>query len=267
MRKQGIGLALCGAAVAAALLSPSASAATLAGDYQLQATEASSGPGPALTDVGAGAKSFAINTLFGTDRQVLTFPAGSGLQMSPANVGAGFGPYSVVTTFRLGNVSGSGGYARILDGTNGTADDGLYSHDGKIDWYDSGGAGDNESSSPVLADNVYATVAMVTLGLLKPLKMYVDGTQRASFEGYPLLTANNLRFFLDDGAENSSGAVSCIRVYDGALTDAEVAGIGSSPTCQAPPSPPTTTARKCKKHKKPRSAESAKKKCKKRKKH
>ena len=63
--------------------------------------------------------------------------------------------------------------------------------------------------------------------------------------------------------------MSCIRVYGGALTNAEVGAIGASPTCAAPPSPaPLVTKKKCKKHKKMhRSAESAKKKkCKKKKK-
>ena len=68
---------------------------------------------------------------------------------------------------------------------------------------------------------------------------------------------DTLRFFKDDGtSEESAGAVSCIRVYSGALTDAEVSGIGASPTCgpvSAPVSPPAaaeTTKKKCKKHKK-----------------
>jgi hypothetical protein len=85
--------------------------------------------------------------------------------------------------------------------------------------------------------------------------------------------ADTLRFFKDNvtgpsTGEDSGGAVSCIRVYSGVLTDAEVGGIGASPTCgTGTPPPTTTTKKKCKKHKrKHRSAESAKKKCKKKKK-
>ena len=89
----------------------------------------------------------------------------------------------------------------------------------------------------------------------------------------PVVT-DTLRFFKDDGtSEESAGAVSCIRVYSGALTDAEVCGDRRQPdlrTRQRPSSPPAaaeTTKKKCKKHKKKhRSAESAKKKCKKKKK-
>jgi hypothetical protein len=88
--------------------------------------------------------------------------------------------------------------------------------------------------------------------------------------------ANTLRFFKDNSSgEESGGAVSCIRVFKGVLTDAEVSGIGASPTCTAPASaqlpaqaPVGTPSKKsCKKKKrKHRSAESAKKKCKKHKK-
>jgi hypothetical protein len=266
MRKHGMRAALGGSMVAAALFAASgASAATLTGDYQFQGTRASSAAGPALTDIGAG-NAFRSETVMGATRQVLAFPQGNGLQMQPAGLGLLASPYSVVMTFRLGNVSGDGEYARILDGSEGGSDDGVYSHDGKIDYYASG---DNESTSPVLANNVYATVAMVARGGLQGLNLYVNGTHQASYEGYPGVTNEDLRFFKDNGSEESAGAVSCIRVYDDALTPEEVSGIGASPDCIAHPSqvaPPTV--KKCKKHKRRhRSAQSAKKKkCKKRKK-
>jgi hypothetical protein len=256
---------IAGIAVAACLaIAPFASAATLTGDYQFQGTRASSAAGPALTDIGAG-NAFQSDPVMGTTRQVLAFPLGSGLQLAPANIGAYTGPYSVLMTFRLANVSPAPfGFARILDGTNGTAEDGLYSHNGKLDWYDSGGSGSNESTSPVLADNVYATVALVAQGGLPGLAAYVNGTFATSFEGYPNITANTLRFFKDNTNEESAGAVSCIRVYEGALTPVELAGVGASPTCGTV-SAPATHRKKCKRHKKKhRSAESAKKKkCKK----
>jgi hypothetical protein len=106
---------------------------------------------------------------------------------------------------------------------------------------------------------------------------YVNGNFVVQMNSPMDVSSNNLRFFVDNtsgGAtgENSGGAVSCIRVFLGALTDQEVTAIGANPRCGAPgpPSTPSTpaTKSKCKKHKKKhRSAESAKKKkCKKKRK-
>jgi hypothetical protein len=254
--------------VAAAVLACAApaGAATLIGDYQLQGTRASNGPGAALTDLGAGANSFQTDTVMGVSRQVLAFPQHNGLRLNPT--GTTGSTYSVVATFRLADVSS---YKRFLDSTNGTSDSGFYSHTGMADYYDNGN--DYESPSAVLFNNTYATVAITQL--YPPASalssIYVNGVLAAQHgTAYPVL-GDTLRFFKDDGAvEESAGAVSCIRVFSGALTAAEVSAIGASATCAVPALPPlegTGFHKKCKKHKKKhRSAESAKKKCKKHKK-
>jgi hypothetical protein len=235
---------ICGAALAAALLAPSASAATLTGDYQFQGTRASSGPGPALTDIGAG-NVFVSDNVMGATRQVLAFPAGTGLQMSPAGLGSGSGTYTEVVTFRFASVTPD--YFRILDSTNGTGDSGLYIHEGKLDFYDQDTGTDFESSSALLSPDTYATVAMVS-GFPYDAIAYFNGARVAQFfRGYGVI-ADTLRFFKDDSSEESAGAVSCIRVFNGALSDAEVAAIGASPTCTAPPA--VTKKKKCKKKKK-----------------
>ena len=65
---------LGGLAIAIGLLwASAASAATLVGDYQFQGTRASAGPGPVLTDIGAG-NAFQTDTVMGAQRQVLAFP-------------------------------------------------------------------------------------------------------------------------------------------------------------------------------------------------
>jgi hypothetical protein len=129
------------------------------------------------------------------------------------------------------------------------------------------------SPSVVFGANVYATVA-VTSSPPSPSKIYVNGIEVLNANETLPVVADTLRFFKDDSnGEESAGAVSCIRVFKGALTDAEVSGIGASPSCSGPPSatpaenPSAKPAKKvCKKHKK-RSAEAAKKKkCKKKKK-
>ena len=268
---------LGGFAIATALLGTSAaSAATLIGDYQFQGTRASSGAGSTLLDVGS-TNSFQSDTVMGTSRQVLRFPLHSGVQMSPAGIGGSTAPYSVVTTFRLDAIDG---YRRILDPSPGNGSDrGFYDYSGQASIYPDG----SEELSPqiVFATNNYATVA-VTSTPLTLTKVFVNGNpvveSLAADETIPVVS-DTLRFFKDNTTtttdEDSAGAVSCIRVFSGVLTDAEVSAIGASATCKAPdqPQPPaqgpgTATKKKCNKHKKKhRSAESAKKKnCKKKRK-
>jgi hypothetical protein len=250
-------------AVAAAAWTSTASAATLLGDYQLQSTRASSGPGPTLTDI-AGGNAFQTENVMGSTRQVLTFPRNSGVQMNPS-VGTGQVPYSIVSTFRLDPITQSpdaDSYVRILDQGNATTDLGFYAHDGRADYY---GALEMQSPGVVFSDNTYVTVA-ITSSPPALSRIYVNGALAVSAADTLPVVANTLRFFKDNhDYEDSPGAVSCIRVYGGVLTDDEVAGIGASPTCGTVASP-APTKKKCKKHKKKHRAAEAKKKCKKKKK-
>jgi hypothetical protein len=74
-----------GIAVVTALFTASAaSSATLVGNYQFQGAKASSGPGPALSDVGSGGStSFQTDSVMGSSRQVLSFPEGTGGRHEP----------------------------------------------------------------------------------------------------------------------------------------------------------------------------------------
>ncbi|HEY6771609.1 MAG TPA: LamG-like jellyroll fold domain-containing protein [Solirubrobacterales bacterium] len=259
-------------AITAALVgSSAASAATVIGDYQFQGTRASSSPGPVLLDVG-GTNSFQNDSVLGNSRQVLRFPLHSGVQMSPAGIGGSTAPYSVVTTFRFDDITG---YARVLDPTPGNGSDrGIYDYNGQISIYPDG----SEVLSPqvVFEPDHYATVA-VTSAPPTQLKVFVNGSlvaQAAEADQTIPVVSDTLRFFKDNDTattdEDSAGAVSCIRVFSGVLSDSEVSAIGASATCKAPAPPvqpqPVAKKKKCKKHKKKhRSAESAKKKCKKKK--
>jgi hypothetical protein len=258
------------------LFASGASGATLIGDYQLQGTLASSGAGPTLTKVGGGTSQFQTDNVMGSSRQVLAFPVDSGVQISPAGVGTG--SYSVVTTFEFDNVAS---YERILDPTIGTQDSGLYVSGDSLDpsrgylFYTNTPNMPHyqvSSDTDVFANSVYATTAVV---VVPPslTSVYVNGARQYA-PGVPAdgrtPINDTLRLFKDDTTDESPGAVSCIRLYSGALSPAEVAGIGASPTCGTVASAPAPIAKKkCKKHKKhKRSAESAKKKkCKKQKKH
>ena len=248
---------MVGVALSAALLAAPASGATLTGDYQLQGTRASSGPGPPLTDIGL-PSGFQTDTVMGVSRQVLAFPEGAGLQMKPT--GAGAGQYSTVMTFRFDTL---GNYRRILDPFNGTSDAGLYADDEKLDIF---AGSDFESSATLFTPGTYATVAMVRIGFPDGVKAYFNGALVAQFAaGDFSTTADSLRFFKDNTTEESAGAVSCIRVFSGTLTDAEVTAIGANPRCGAPAPSTLAKKKKCQKKKKHRAADAKKKKCKKKK--
>lgn len=204
----------------------------------------------------------------GTSRRVLTFPLDSGVRVSPAGIGSGPVAYSAVTTFKLADIDGKG-YRRVLDPLNGVTspDEGFYVWYGYPTIYPAGDTvmGDNV----VFTNYTYVTAVLVSDPSGPASRFYVNGRLEASAPEVMPVTADTLRFFKDNegGTEQSAGAVSCIRVYSGALSSAEIAGIGASPTCGTVVSPtPTPVKKNCKKHKKKHSASSAKKKhCKKKK--
>src|SRR3954453_4009751 len=164
MRTGRVALFAGAVAIAAAAWTSTVSAATLIGDYQLQGTLASSGPGPALTKAGAGTSQFQTDNVMGSARQVLAFPVDSGVQISPAGVGTG--SYSIVTTFRFDNVAH---YERILDQTVGTEDSGLYVSGDSLDptrgylFYERSPSYVLSSTADVFANSVYATTAVVVV--------------------------------------------------------------------------------------------------------
>jgi hypothetical protein len=269
MGKRALRPTLGGIILAAALfLTPSASAATLIGDYQFQGTLASSGGGPALTKVGSGTSQFQSDNVMGSSRQVLAFGLASGVQISPAGVGTG--SYSVVTTFRFDNTAS---YERILDTTNGTSDSGIYVSGSVLDpgygypFYSSSPppyqvTGDNTRA---YANNVYATTAIV-VSPPSLTSIFINGALELTGTTGVTPLSDTLRFFKDDSTDESPGAVSCIRLYSGGLSAAEVAAIGASPTCGSVAAP-QSKKKKCKKKKrKHRAADAKKKKCKKKKK-
>ncbi len=208
----------------------------------------------------------------GTSRRVLTFPFDSGVRVSPAGIGSGPIAYSAVTTFKLADVDGKG-YRRVLDPLNGVSspDEGFYVWDGYPTIYPAGDTvmGDNV----VFTNYTYVTAVLVSDPSGPASRFYVNGRLEASAPEVMPVTADTLRFFKDNegGTEQSAGAVSCIRVYSGALSSSEVARIGANPTCGTVASPapaPAPHKKKCKKHKKKhRAAEAKKKKCKKKRKH
>jgi hypothetical protein len=225
-RIRGGALAGTVAVLVAAVVAQGAAAATLKADYRLQDTRTSSVAGaPALTDLGAG-NAFASESVGACPTRVLTFPKGGGLSVPTAGL---IGPidYSVVMTVRLADISD---YRRLLDFKGGTSDNGLYAHDGKLDFYDNSLSPADHEGAAVLANNRYAEIALTqeNFPILDQVPIgYVDGAQQFTVHslGADLTSSGVLRFFKDDTTEDSAGGVSRIRLYDGVLSPAEVKSI------------------------------------------
>jgi uncharacterized repeat protein (TIGR01451 family) len=202
---------------------------TLVADYQFANVYTSSvGRDPALVDIGSGTNSFATDTVRGASQTVLVFPTGNGLQLSPTSGVFANVAYTIAALVRLDTISG---YGRIFDFKNATSDDGLYDLDGNLVFFPEVGG----SAAPIVA-GAYVHVVL-TRAADGTVTGYVNGVQQFSFVDSANLgvidSSNVLRFFKDDNAvpnENSSGAVARIRIWDGALTAAQVAALEPPPT-------------------------------------
>lgn len=232
-------------ALAAALLSvgwvENAGAATLRAEYRFQGDLASEVAGaPALANIGEGNR-FGFERIDGLGLQpVLRFPRGNGLSLATTGLVDPTGN-SEVMVFRLANTHR---YRRILDLAGGVSDFGLYNLDGRVALY-GGDGGSSRSQNIVLGSDSYVQVALTNAAGPSGSELvtaYVNGVEVAAAEilkGFDL-GSGELRFFRDNttGAytgEESSGAVSCILVYDSALTAGEVRQVASDPAlCPAP---------------------------------
>ncbi len=216
-----------------------AGAAVLRAEYRFEGNLASEVAGaPELSNIGAGNR-FAFERLNGLGRrQVLSFPEGNGLSLATAGL---VDPTnnSVVVVFRLAETTG---YRRILYFAGGTTDTGLYNLDGRVVLY---GGPDSDASQNVLLGNSYVQIAVTNAAApsgSEQATAYLNGVEVAAkriSKGFDL-GGGELRFFRDNtvGAfpgEESSGAVSCILVYDGTLAADEVRHIATDPTlCPVP---------------------------------
>ena len=245
-------LSLFAVVTAASLVTASAAgAATLKADYQFQDTRASSVAGaPSLVDVGTGGNAFATETVGSCAARVLTFPQGNGLGGSLAGLLTGAN-YSVVMLVRLNAVDS---YRKLIDYKGGTDEQGLYVHDGALNWWNAEYGGDHEGPA-ALVPGSYAEIAFVVdIPVVGPFTVagYVNGVGQPLANVFPSgsfpTVTGDPRFFIDDvggSNEETGGAVSRIRFYDGALSPSEVeaihAGSVQPPVCQPPPASPASS--------------------------
>jgi RTX calcium-binding nonapeptide repeat (4 copies)/Concanavalin A-like lectin/glucanases superfamily len=227
---------LLGVAALTILPATAPAAGTLKGDYRLEGNHSSScGAPPNLTDIGPGSNAFKNEFVAGNVDGVLTFPADNGLELKTAGILPQL-RYTVIMQFRLDNVGGVPQYRRLLafDANEPTRDSGLYVLNGSLTVYD--GASHSEPSPSVSAGQ-YIEVAL-TRDSAGQINVYANGAPRISYDdsvnGVGALLDNAIVFFRDNVDEESAGAVARIRVYDDALSPAQVL---APPACPKAPGP------------------------------
>jgi hypothetical protein len=222
------GLALLGAGTAGA--------ATLKASYLFQGTRASQTPGaPDLVDLGPG-NHFQTETIDGAPRQVLAFPRGGGLSLATTGL-VDATSHSIVMNVRLDEVSS---FRRLLDFSGGDADAGLYDFDAHLVLYGAGGLGGGD---PVF-DGSWVQVALTSEATSAGTQWTVVAVNGVPVTGAVTpsefrLGRDGLRLFADNvrgpsRGEESGGAVSCLLLYDGALTLAELGQVADGSLCPAP---------------------------------
>ena len=187
-------------------------------DYQFQLNLASSvGAPPDLQDIGVG-NSYVTETVDGCSRIVRQFPLHNGLHLQPT---AGVIPTNIYTIVMLFRLDQTNGYRRLIDFKAATVEAGVYVRDGRLNFY-----GSTEAPAPTIPAGTYVQVVITRDGT--NVVGYINGMQQFSFvdsgnQGV-LSSANDLRFFKDNGnTEESGGAVARIRLYAAAMPAGQVA--------------------------------------------
>jgi concanavalin A-like lectin/glucanase superfamily protein len=210
-----------------------AGAATLEASYFFNNTLASSTAGaPNLVPTDPlGMNAFVADTVSGSSRTVYQFNGNAspptqqaGLTFDNSGALVGSSSYSLDMTFKL--FSGTGAWRRLVDVQNRQSDDGLYiDPSNHLDIFPVIGG------TTTFVTNAYQEVTLVNNG--GSVTGYLNGNAEFTV-ATTVMNINNpqnfINFFLDNvvgggQGEFSSGDVAQIRLWNGALTAAEVAGI------------------------------------------
>jgi len=197
----------------------------LVADYQFGNDLTSSvGPAAPLTVVGPGT-AFASETVrLHQIQTVLTFPKGSGLALTPTNTNllASGNSYTIALLARITIDPLGDGYSKLIDFNNGATYPGLYDAFGQLRFYNLD-AGANAVIGANYADIVLTNDGVTLSGYYNGIPQFATGD---AFQWGDVGANNTLRFFLDDigsgGTEASPGAVARIRIWNAALSPAQV---------------------------------------------
>jgi hypothetical protein len=145
--------------------------------------------------------------------------------------------YSIEISF---NLDASAGTSKLMDFHNLTADAGLYQQNGTLGFSPSTVAGVQDFSPGA---NMH--VVLTRDGATNVVTAFVNGQQRFSFLDDQALAAvpgfsNKLNFFLNDGNDPnaSGGTLNYLRVFSGALSNAEVSALFAAGPPVLVPEPP-----------------------------
>ena len=250
-------LHLAGAVIATAFLAlahpPAARAQTLAADYRLQDTLASSvgAIGPLTPVGGVGGVTFMTDTVDAKMQRVLNIQV---IGMPPTTTDSGVrtqtnpfvdsSNYSIVLLANF-NLNQSAIVAtKIFDFKNLSGDAGLYvqSNTGTLAFIDNSGVLQNAPGGAALSSLMYAQIVLARDGVTNLVSVYQDGTLAFSFTdtnglailGDATMTGNSfLTLFKDDGTglaggmvnEGTQGNLARLRFYNGVLSAQQVAGL------------------------------------------
>ena len=187
-------------------------------DYQFLLSLASSvGSPPDLQDIGVG-NSYVSEVVDTCSQFVRQFPLHNGLHLQPTAGVISSNIYSIVMLFRLDQTNG---YRRLIDFKAGTSGYGLYVYNGALNFYPFA-----TGPSPTISAGNYVQVVLTRDGT--NVVGYVNGMPQFSFvdsgNNGVISSANDLRFFKDDGTtEESGGAVARIRLFNAAMPAGQVA--------------------------------------------
>jgi Concanavalin A-like lectin/glucanases superfamily len=191
------------------ILSPPAQAASVTHIYDLNGTLTDSLGGPSLVPAGG--------TLTATG---YAFGANQGLGLAGGLLDGG--SYSIELIFNFSNLNGD---RRILDFKS--TDTGLYTDFSALMFFISNVPNSQAIIGPsgafVPGQDVHLVLTRDAIS--GTVVGYINGVQQISFTdagGNAVFNDNLIHFFIDDTVEASAGVVDRIRIYDGALTGAQV---------------------------------------------
>ena len=204
----------------------SAATASLVADYRFDGNFQSSVAGADDAFPSGGNVAFGAEEVAGCSRQVASFPAGQGVAMHTKDL-VGSGSYTIIMQARFETVPPDG-YVRAINWfPSFTVDNGLYLHQGKLDFYDANDAvSDHEGSTPV-GPNQFVELALSRDAGSKLITGYVNGVPQFTYtdafdQAVSPHPVGNVYFFVDNGVEESAGAIARIRVYDAVLAPGEI---------------------------------------------
>jgi PKD domain/Matrixin len=189
--------------------------------YTFTGTLAGTGAVPSLLPVGQG--QFLTDTVLGVPQTVYAFDAGVGLSLDTTNI-IPRDNYSIEIVFRFEDTAS---WQKVIDFENRTQDTGLYVFNGRLQFYPQFPAGNVTAGQ-------YYRVLLTRSADTQEVKGYIDGVGAFNFtDSQHRADVDNpgslLNFFLDDaqtsGIEVSPGRIALLRLYEDALTPAQMAAM------------------------------------------